>query len=528
MSPDFFLSDLSLTTSNVMMILYVVPFYITTKYVTQQEFDIVTTQVTPKFQMGKDDKHRLKNLPWHIPLEEWPAHEVIPLTIRRGESRHPVIFVESEGSRYAIKETTPHMAEREIKNLREIENRGIPVLSAVGTVSVAAPPLLLDMHGPGGHPQYMSGDRGYTVTRLTPRVIPHSLLFRLPFSRRTKRRLLGAVAVLLVELHEHGVYWGDPSLANVLIRIDGRRILAIMADAETAELFPEPVSEGLRQQDIASFGESLIWQAEDLRRERDLPEEETLVDDKDFRYFERRYLGLRREHALVASSPSFNTLYQVNRFLEGLNRLGYTLLTTTGHTLKELEFVTALPGWYSRRIHELLGIKVPRIYARHFYNLILGHQALMSQQEGRDVSIEEAAQHWYTSYHLPTILLLRKHLTSNQDPMQAYFSIMQHKWKLSRKAGYEVPLDEAAADWAMQDAEKEKLGAVDPANIATWWRERKPVTEVLEPPLIESEKLKPLLSEAEQPLVHLPQAQLDEKLTGILEQQKLDDDHEPG
>ena len=490
----------------------------------EQELAIVSNQATPKFKMGIDDQHRLENLPWHIPMDEWPEYGVIPLTIRRGESRHPVIFVESEGTRYAIKETTPHMAEREIKNLREIENRGIPVLSAVGTVTVASPPLLLDTHGPGGLPQYTSGDRGYTVTRLTPRAIPHSLLFRLPFARRTKRRLLGAVAVLLVELHEHGVYWGDPSLANVLIRIDGRRILAIMADAETAELFPEPVSEGLREQDIASFGESLIWQAEDLRRERDLPEDETLVDERDFQYFERRYLGLRREHALVASSPSFSTLYQVNRFLEGLNRLGYTLLNTTGRTLKELEFVTALPGWYSRRIHELLGITVPRIYARRFYNMILSHQAIMSKNENRYVSIEEAAHHWYYNYHLPTILLLRTHLTSEQDPMQAYFSIMRHKWQLSRKAGYEIPLDEAVVDWAMQVADTEKLGAVDPASLATWWRERKPATEVFEPPLIESEKLKPLLSEAEQPLVHLPHAQLDEKLTGILEQHKLDDD----
>jgi Domain of unknown function (DUF4032) len=471
----------------------------------------------PKFYMRTEDQHRLMLLPWHVPLEEWPGQGVIPLTIRRGESRHPVIFVELEGVRYAIKETTPHMAEREVKNLREIENRGIPVLSAVGSITVTVPPLLLDEHGPGGHPQYTSGNRGYTVTRLTPRVIPHSLLFRLPFAKRTKQRLLGAVAVLLVELHEHGVYWGDPSLANVLIRIDGRHIMAIMADAETAELFTESLSEGLREQDIASFGESLIWQAEDLRQARNLSEEETVVDDKDFRYFVRRYHWLRREHMQLTTSPSFSTLYQVNRFIEGLNQWGYSLLGTTGHLLQEV--VTVTPGWYSRRIHELLGIHVPRIYARRFYNMILGHQAIMSKREGRDVTLEEAAQHWYTNYHLPTILLLRKHLSSKQDPMQAYFSIMDHKWKLSRKAGYEIPLDEAAVDWAMQDAEKEKLGAVDPASIATWWRERKPPAEVLEPPLIESETLKPLLSEAEQPLVYLPPGQLDEELTDILEQQ---------
>jgi hypothetical protein len=472
--------------------------------------------------MRTGDQRRLENLPWHVPLEEWPEHGITGLAVRRGESRHPVTFVESEGRRYAIKETTPHMAEREIKNLHEIENRGIPVLSAIGSVTVPEPPVLLDTHGPGGLPQYISGDRGYTVTRLAPRVVPHSLLFSLRFARRTKRRLLEAVAVLLVELHEHGAYWGDPSLANVLIRIDGRRILAIMADAETAELFHGPISEGLREQDIASFGESLIWQAEDLRQARGLPEEETVLDEEDFHYFERRYRWLRREHARLTASPSFPTLYQVQRLLESLNRWGDSILGTTGHALQG--FVTVLPGWYSRRIHDLLGITVPRIYARRFYNMILGHQASMSTGEGRDVSIEEAAKDWYTRYHLPTILLLRKHLTSEQDPMQAYFSIIQHKWKLSRKAGYEVLLEEAVVDWAMQEAKRGKLGAVDPASIATWWRERKPVTEVLEPEPIESEKLEPLLSEAEQPLVHLPEPELEEELTGLLEQQKPGDE----
>jgi Domain of unknown function (DUF4032) len=243
-----------------------------------------------------------------------------------------------------------------------------------------------------------------------------------------------------------------------------------------------------------------------------------LLDDQDFNYFARRYRWLRREHARLMASPSFPTLYQVQRLLEGLNRWGYSLLGTTGHTLQE--FVTVLPGWYSRRIHDLLGITVPRVYARRFYNMILGHQATMSKNEGRDVSLEEAAQDWYTRYHLPTILLLRKLLTSGQDPMKAYFSIMDHKWKLSRRAGYEIPLDEAAVDWAMQEAKRGKLGAVDPAGIATWWRELKPVTEVFEPERIESGKLEPLLSEEEQQLVHLPEPELEEKLNGLLEQQK--------
>jgi len=478
-----------------------------------------TNSTAPKFSMSAAERHRLEHFPWQVPLEEWPAHGVVPLSIRRGESRHPVIFVESGGFRYAIKETAPRMAEREIYNLREIEYRGIPALSPIGTVTVTAPPILLDVSGPGGVPQYTSGDRGYTVTRLAPRVIPHSLLYSLPFTTRTKHRLLGAIAVLMVELHEHGVYWGDPSLANVLIRIDGRRVLAILADAETVELFSGPVSEGLREQDIALFGESLVWQAEDLRQARGLPEEEEIVSESDFHYFERRYRLLRREHAQLTKSPSFTSSYHLQRFLEGLGQAGYSFRDMSGHAMREL--VTVLPGWYSRRIHKLLGITVPRGYAHRFYNMILGHQALMSQHEGRDVSIEEAARDWYTRYHLPTILLLRQHLTNEQDPLQAYFAIMQHKWRLSQIEGREVPMDEAVLDWAMQEAKTGKLGAVDPATLATWWREREPVAQALEPPLIASEKLEPLLSSKEEKeLVRLPEPELEQKLTGILEQQK--------
>jgi hypothetical protein len=426
-----------------------------------------------------------------------------------------VLFVERSGVRYAIKETTTHMAEREIRHLQEIARRGIPTITAVGTVSVTQPPILLDERGPGGSLQYLSGDRGYTVTRLALRVVPHVLLYRLTFTRRTKERLLSAVAVLMVELHEHGIYWGDPSLANILIRIDGKRVLALMADGETTELFAGPISEGLRLQDLASFAESLAWQAEDLRLAHGLAEDQLVLDEADFRYFERHYRWLRRVHERFATDHlPVSALYQTQRFLQSINRRGFSLLNMTGKAL--LEFATVRPGWYQRRLSELLHITIPRRYARRFYNLILGHQALLSEAEQREVSIEEAAQHWYTAYHLPALLLLRRVLTHEQDTLQAYFEIMLHKWKLSEQAGYEIPLEEATLSWAMQQAHTGELGPIDPALQARWTRELSPTAQALEVPLIEGEQLDPLLSTGERPLVHLPEEELEAKLPELL------------
>lgn len=465
--------------------------------------------------MSAADKRRLQHLPWHLPLEEWLEQGVATLSIRRGESRHPVIFIESDDVRYAIKETTPHMAQREIQNLRQIEFRGLPALSPVGIVIVSAPPLRLESAELGGRPQYISGDRGYTVTRLAARVMPHSILFRLPFTRRTKRHLLGAIAVLMVELHEHGVYWGDPSLANILIRIDGRRIMAIMADAETTEIFPAAISKGLRDQDIELFHESMIWQAEDLRQARGLAEDVELLDEADYHYFLRRYRWLLREHTQIESHSIAPTLPQVTRMLSSLNKLGFSLLDAGSNALETV--ISVSPGWYVQRIKNLLGIKIPLHHARRFYNMILGHQAIMIRQLGRDVTIEEAARDWYERYHLPTILLLRQILTRNQDPLEAYFAIMRHKWKLSKLAGYEIPLDEAMMSWAVHQAEIGGIGTFDPATIAAYWRERLPVPEALSPPPIENEKLELLLSKEEQPLVRLPESQLPEKLQQRLE-----------
>ena len=65
-------------------------------------------------------------------------------------------------------------------------------------------------------------------------------------------------------------------------------------------------------------------------------------------------------------------------------------------------------------------------------------------------------------------------------------------------------------------ADTGELGSVDPALQARWGHEFAPTAQVLEPSLIEEEKLDPLLSTAERPLIHLPQGELEAKLPEIL------------
>lgn len=475
---------------------------------------IATNQINVQFALDEENQRRLANLPWHFPLEEWEAQGVQLLIVRRGESRHPVVFVECEGVRYAIKETTPRMAEREIRNLQEIEQRGIPSLISVGTVHVKVPPIAIEIPGVRGMREYINADRGYTVTRLAPRVVPQVLLYRLPLTRRVKQRLLSAVALLMVQLHSKGVYWGDPSLANALIRIEGRNIISIMADAETVELFPAALSEGLREQDLAQFGDSLAWQAEDLRQARGLPEDAQVLDDSDYRYFRRRYSAFRRQLDRANGNYHLNVNDLSERFTQTLSDWNTALTEKVESTTRRLAPI--LPSWYQKRIYQMLHITIPHPYARRFYHLIIGHQEIMRRNEERSVDLEEAAHDFYERYHLSAILLLRQYLNSDQDPMQAYFEIMQHKWDMSMKYGHEIPIEEAIEDLSAKQASTRRKRWLDQVDEHALHHQNH--TESLEhhPSLIDSEELDPLLSTAERPLVHLPPADLERKMPEIL------------
>ena len=76
-------------------------------------------------------------------------------------------------------------------------------------------------------------------------------------------RLLDAMALLLVDLHRGGVYWGDCSLANTLFRRDGDRIQAYLVDAETSEVHPS-LSDGQRRFDLDILVENVAFGLADL------------------------------------------------------------------------------------------------------------------------------------------------------------------------------------------------------------------------------------------------------------------------
>jgi Domain of unknown function (DUF4032) len=426
----------------------------------------------------------LSSLPWGVPLDEWPEHGVQPLILRRGESRHPVLFLESGGRRYAIKETSPASAQQEIAAFKELRRRGCCTLEPVGYVVVHGEPVVAGEFA--GHVLYESGDIGYCITRLAEHVLPQSVLYRYPFTEVNKRLLWSAVAELLLNLHEAGVYWGDPSLANVLIDLSDHRLTAVMADAETAEIVGGALSEGLRKADLEAFTESLEWQAEDIRLSRGLSTETPLVTQSDVAYLRRCYDGLsaERKRTLTVGEQDHVQVLDLLRRMSRLNLLGYGVLqfvrrgtnlvhselesglAGTGAVVHLWQTATLRPGWYVRRLHEYLGVRVPHVYARRLYQHLLVHKWLLSERAGQDVGMSAAASNWYRRYHQPLLTWIAAYLpvTDTGTTYGTYLSILDHTWAMSRREGREVPIEEGAMDYALGFAHvpKSSFARVDP------------------------------------------------------------------
>src|SRR5665647_475366 len=133
------------------------------------------------------------DLPWHIPLEDWPAENLAALP--RGISRHVVRFVKLSGRVIAVKEIGESVAYREYELLRALSRIGVPSVEPVGVITGR---------------QDSNGERleAVLVTEHLQFSLPYRALFSQSLQPDTTGRLIDALTVLLVRLHLAGFYWG--------------------------------------------------------------------------------------------------------------------------------------------------------------------------------------------------------------------------------------------------------------------------------------------------------------------------------
>ncbi|BCY15251.1 DUF4032 domain-containing protein [Actinoplanes sp. L3-i22] len=359
----------------------------------------------------------LLDLPWHVPLEEWPADHLVALP--QGISRHIVRFVKLNGAVYAMKETRERIAEKEYDLLRALERIDFPAVQAIAIATDR---------------QTLEGEPLETV--LVTRHLQFSLPYRALFSRvlrpDTMNRLLDALAALLVRMHLTGFSWGDCSLSNTLFRRDAGAFAAYLVDAETGNLYPK-LSEGQRLEDIEIlrlniFGESLDLQAAELLHESIDPE--SVVDDIVARY-ERLWHEVTYEQEVAKDAR-----HHIEGRIRRLNEMGFdvaevSMSTVDGGYRVRPKVVDA--GYHTRRLMRLTGLDAEENQARQLLNDLDAYRA-----ESALTDEQQAAHRWLTEVFEPVVRAVPANLRNKLEPQEIFSQIIQHKWLLSEQAGRDV------------------------------------------------------------------------------------------
>lgn len=372
----------------------------------------------------------LLDLPWHIPLEDWPAENLAALP--RGISRHIVRFARLSGRVIAIKEIGESVAYREYELLRQLNRLDVPCVEPVGVITGRATPE--------GEPL-----EAVLITKHLQFSLPYRALFSQTLRPDTATRLIDALAVLLVRLHLIGFYWGDVSLSNTLFRRDAETFAAYLVDAETGDLH-DTLTEGQRAYDLEVARVNIIGELMDLQAG------EFLEDDVDAiaigEMLVERYTELWTT-LTDAESFGLDDRWRVQARIERLNDLGFDvgeldITTDVGGTTVSIQPKVVDAGHHSRRLMRLTGLDVQENQARRLLNDLDSYRAATHRQ-GEDESF--VAHDWLTEVFEPAVRAVPRDLRLKLEPAQVFHELLDHRWFLSQQQRRDVPMAEATRSY---------------------------------------------------------------------------------
>ena len=392
----------------------------------------------------------LLDLPWDIPLEEWPSSLLAALP--RGISRHVVRFVNLSGRVLAVKEIGETVAHHEYDTLRALSRLDAPSVDPVAVITGRV----------GADGEELNA---VLITEHLQFSLPYRALFSLSMREDTASRLIDALALLLVRLHLIGFYWGDVSLSNTLFRRDAGEFAAYLVDAETGELHPK-LTPGQREYDVDLARTNIIGELMDLQAGGYFPLESDPIDVGD--RIRTQYDLLWNEVTAEESLPNQQRQYLVSERIRRLNELGFDVAElrmasddTGEHLVIQPKVVDA--GHHNRKFMRLTGMDVGEHQARRLLGDIDAWRATHDMQ---DVPLEEAAHDWLTDVFAPIVRAIPRELAGKLEPAQLYHEYLEHRWYMAQQTGHDIPREEALASYITNILQSKRDEAVllEPAS----------------------------------------------------------------
>ena len=370
-------------------------------------------------------------LPWATPLAQWPSSVIVSLP--KGLSRHLVRFAMLSGGVVAVKETTAEMARREYEMLGNLTRLAVPCVDRGAVVAGRI--------DPDGNPLPAA-----LVTAHLKFSLPYRALFQQVLRPDTATRLVDALAVLLVRLHNVGFFWGDVSLSNTLFRRDAGAFAAYLVDAETGELHEGGLTAGQRAHDLDVARTNIAGEIMDLEASGRLEDGIDAVEIAD-----RLVAAYTSLWSALTEEESFSSAeaWRINERVQKLNDLGFDIgemaITTDGtgsHVSIQPKVVDA--GHHQRRLLRLTGLDVEENQARRLLNDLDSYKTLVTRP-GLDE--EMIAHEWLTRVFEPVIKAIPFDLRAKLEPAEVFHNVLEHRWYMSQQRESAAPISEVLTSY---------------------------------------------------------------------------------
>ena len=387
-------------------------------------------------------------LPWQMSLENWPEDPL--LAEKRGISRHIVRLVRAtddpDAEVYAVKETVSEFANREYKILRELSHLNAPCVEQVAVVEGR-----VDENG--------EELPCAIVTRFLPYSLPYRVLLSGAVTAQEITTMASALALLLVRLHLLGFWWGDCSLSNTLFRRDAEGFAAYLVDAETGE-FQKTLSDGQREHDLDIVHFNVAAELEDLALSGVLYPgmEPVRASDAVIRRYRRIWAALKERQLLDPKDR-----HAVERAMRQLHDLGFAVeevaITIDGDT-QMISFQPKLvaAGYHSQRLRDLTGLETEELQAKR---LLASFDRYNARENKLGLSTSEMAKKWISEVFEPVISRVPDDMRGRVERAQMFHEILENRWYLSEKAGYDVGLEEATDNYCAEILPMRRDSGVD-------------------------------------------------------------------
>jgi len=373
----------------------------------------------------------LLDLPWHLPLEDWPNENIAALP--KGLSRHTVRFAHLNDHVIAIKETLPELAKREYDMLKQLLKLDVPCVEPFAIINGRT-----------------SNEGEELLSVLVTRHLKFSLPYRAMWSQglrpETATRLVDALAVLLVRLHIAGFFWGDVSLSNTLFRRDAGAFAAYLVDAETGHLYDSGLSNGQRENDLEIARVNIAGELMDLIASGNAAPGVDAVATSE------RIVGKYRE--LWVELTGIETFaaedrWKINRRVDRLNELGFdieelAIKTDANGTKVKIQPKVVDAGHHARRLIRLTGLDVEENQARRLLN-DLDQYRVDHPRPGADEEV--LAHEWLSRRFEPVVTAIPKHLSGRLEQAEIYHQFLEHRWYMMENQSREVPIPEAVQSY---------------------------------------------------------------------------------